>query len=231
MEVESTAGAPPVCKACRHPHFPENKCPICGHHGKGKMFTRYEKFCKSKGPTPTCVHFVSFHFDGSGGVWKAREKFVNANKWSSGGYWTLGKMMRHQVFMQVANGPRVAARDDPLDRDPTTLHFLALTGDAPVAYARCRAVQHKPSRVVVTIEHLLTMPLYRRSGIATRLVQFMLQSEPRLSKVNHFVATCKLTQQPAAKLFSELGFKAHSKATTPTSIHGVQLQYIRPTDL
>ena len=59
--------------------------------------------------------------------WKAREKFVNANKWTPGGYWALGKMMRHEVFTQVAGGPRLPVRDDPLDRDPKSLHFLALS--------------------------------------------------------------------------------------------------------
>ena len=50
-----------------------------------------------------------------------------------------------------------------------------VAGDAPVAYARCRTAQHGTGRVVVAIQHLLTLPLYRRSGIATRLVQYILQ--------------------------------------------------------
>ena len=73
------------------------------------------------------MHFVSFFFDVAARGWKAREKFVNANKWTIGGYWALAKMMRHQVFTQVAGGPRVPARDDPLDRDSKSLHFLALS--------------------------------------------------------------------------------------------------------
>lgn len=31
----------PLCLACRHPHFPDEKCPICGHFGKAKAYKRY----------------------------------------------------------------------------------------------------------------------------------------------------------------------------------------------
>lgn len=32
------AGPPPMCTSCNHAHFPEVKCAVCGHKGKGKSY-------------------------------------------------------------------------------------------------------------------------------------------------------------------------------------------------
>jgi hypothetical protein len=35
MEAE---GDVPLCNVCKHNHRQEDKCPVCGHKGKGKIF-------------------------------------------------------------------------------------------------------------------------------------------------------------------------------------------------
>ena len=65
----------------------------------------------------------------------------------------------------------------------------------------------------------------------TSFVYVRVQSDSRLAKVNHFLATCKRTQQPVIKLFTELGFKIMTPKPSAAAAQDVQLLYVRDTGI
>lgn len=46
-------GVAPMCPSCNHAHFPEVKCAVCGHKGKGQAYLLIAKV-RLSGPACVC---------------------------------------------------------------------------------------------------------------------------------------------------------------------------------
>ncbi len=180
-----------MCRACKHPHFPTQKCPICGHRGKAKSHKRYESFCKSTGPTSTELHYKIF--DSSNTPPKSRNKL-----------WSLATIMRQHVFVKEFNVNEDAEFDNV---ETSSRHLISFIGDAPISYTRWRVVQEAGS-VFALLERWCTLKRHRRNGygkhIIMRAVQDIVRHQSSLSAI---VTSCPNTNIPARALVESIGFK------------------------
>jgi len=190
MAAMTDAGEPPMCKACRHPHHPWQKCPICGHAGKAKAYRRYEAFCKSTGPTPAVMHYRIFD--------RSNTKEDELNK-----LWQLARIVRRHVFVTELGIPE----DKEFDaHDLTSRHLLSFVGDAPISYLRWRVVEEAGSQFAL-IGRLCTLKRHRLQKCAKKLMKrAILDIGTQQRSLSAIVTNCPA--QPIHKhLADSCGFK------------------------
>mmetsp|Transcript_10889 Transcript_10889/g.13673 ORF Transcript_10889/g.13673 Transcript_10889/m.13673 type:complete len:263 (+) Transcript_10889:39-827(+) len=150
MEAEQDANAP-LCTVCSHHHNQGEKCPICGHKGKGKIYQRL-----IEGPASQGLHYE--YFD------------TRTDENSYKGNWTFCKIIRRRVFCEEGGIPEHIEFDE---YDPPSRHAIALIGDAPVGCGRWR-VEAADQGHIAFLDRLCILPSHRAQGIGRAFVQHIL---------------------------------------------------------
>mmetsp|Transcript_8056 Transcript_8056/g.19136 ORF Transcript_8056/g.19136 Transcript_8056/m.19136 type:complete len:280 (-) Transcript_8056:18-857(-) len=159
---------PPMCTACNHAHFPDQRCPICGHKGKGNSF-RLPKF---KG-SPTHLHFKAFDQHSHEAKWSEYQQEAIS-------HWTalsaLASIVRRRVFVQELGIQENLEFDE---HEPNSRHVVGFMGDAPVAYARWR-LDTAPdgsgsNHSVAVLDRLCVLGNYRTQNVARNMLNFVMQ--------------------------------------------------------
>jgi hypothetical protein len=181
-----------MCRVCKHPHYPDEKCPICGHRGKAKSHKRYENVCKSTGPTPTELHFKIF--DSSSKTSSETRKKL----------WALAKIMREHVFVKEL----LVNHDAEFDNvEGASRHVISFIGDAPISYTRWRVVQEGGS-VFAMLERWCTLTRHRRNGYGKRTMVCAVQDIVRhQSSLSAIVTNCPNNSPTGRSFVESMGFK------------------------
>lgn len=182
---------PPLCMVCKHAHYPDEKCPICGHRGKSRSFKRYAEFCSSTGPTRMDLHFKIFD--------KNSTPPDMMNK-----LWSLARIMRQHVFVKELK----VNEEYEFDKvEMSSRHLISFLGDAPISYTRWRVVEEKGS-VFAMLERWCTLVRHRRNGYAksiiVRAVQDIVRQQSSLSAI---VTSCPKNSEATRSLVEKIGFK------------------------
>lgn len=145
------------------------KCPVCGHRGKGKT---YLLVAKTTAPSCATLHFESF------------DQRHEAQAFKS--LWALARIVRNRVFVEEG---RIAAELEFDVNDRSSRHVLGLVGDAPVLCARWRVEfgeggsgggqqQGKGSGggcSIAVIDRLAVLEPYRGRGFSSHTLKFLLE--------------------------------------------------------
>ena len=141
------------------------KCPVCGHRGKGKTYLLVEK---TTAPSCATLHFESF------------DQRQEAQAFKS--LWALARIVRNRVFVDEC---RIAAELEFDSHDQSSRHVLGLLGDAPVLCARWR-VEHAEGDgqqqngsggggSVAVIDRLAVLAPYRGRKFSSHALKFLLE--------------------------------------------------------
>lgn len=189
--VEGKDGGIPLCFACKHCHFPNEKCRICGHSGKAKAHRRYEALCKSKGPTPGTLHFKFFDRRSS-----SKEEIEKM--------WTLAKIMRQHVFVKEW---KILPEKEFDIYDKVSRHAISFIGDAPISYCRWRIDEDSGSDYAI-IERWCTLHRHRNMKFGTRLMQAAIADISCMkSSLSAIVTLCPVKVAYAHDLIERVGFR------------------------
>mmetsp|Transcript_19713 Transcript_19713/g.23457 ORF Transcript_19713/g.23457 Transcript_19713/m.23457 type:complete len:217 (+) Transcript_19713:114-764(+) len=151
----------PICPSCKHPHYPEVRCSICGHKGKGNSF-RLPKFQGADNN----LHFIDFDASATEDCWC--QQITNWNALSS----LAGILRRHVFCTELKILEEQEFTED--DSSPNTRHILGFLGDSPVSYARWR-LQIESDTVTAVIDRLCVKDYYRGRGIARATLHHAMQ--------------------------------------------------------
>jgi len=157
----------PICPSCLHPHYPDVRCHICGHKGKGNSF-RLPKFLGSDHR----LHFENFNSANSNVSWSE-----SVSRWQA--LSNLARIIRRDVFVTDLHIPENLEFDEH-ENFESTRHTIGFLGDAPVCYARWRLAEVSGSTCAL-LDRICVKQGYRMRGIATSALQHIMQvtKQPR----------------------------------------------------
>ncbi|CAM9196800.1 unnamed protein product, partial [Phaeothamnion confervicola] len=145
--------APPTCSVCRHNHFQEDKCAVCGHKGKGKIYRLL-----ADGPIPAGLNFKLYDQ-------RTSEKTLV-------GYQALARIIRRRVFVEELRSSPALEFDD---LDAQSRHV----GDAPVGYARWRLETVPGIGTLATTDRMCVLPDYRGRGFSRTCMDKIMEVRKR----------------------------------------------------
>ncbi|CAM9690423.1 unnamed protein product [Chrysoparadoxa australica] len=165
---------PPICRVCNHRHHQGEKCPICGHQGRGKIYRLL-----ADGPVPVGLSFCFFDR-------RTPEKAFQ-------GKWALAKIIRNRVFVEEMG----AIIDEEFgEEDNTSRHALVQVGDAPVGYARWHVAASPDMEPIALIDRLCLLPGYRGRGYARKCTEKLIEDINKSVAEKQIVASAIVTLVP-----------------------------------
>lgn len=145
--MEGATGDPPMCDVCGHAHHQTEKCPQCGHRGKGKIYRLLAEVNNG--------YKLNFRFF---------DTRVPPSEYN--GLWALCRILRRRVFIeemkQSEEGEFVQATD------VTCRHVLIQVGDAPVGCARWSLQPGPNGTHVAVMDKICVLEKYRGRGFARK---------------------------------------------------------------